>query len=125
MSMAPRTLLGRLTERVSGSTPGQPDDGTDATPAPAADDGRLPDREVAVVSGTVHSVTLRPRTTVPALVVELHHGAADVNLVWLGRRRIGGIRPGVHLTVTGRVTHRNGKPTIFNPSYEIVPTRAT
>jgi hypothetical protein len=84
----------------------------------------LVDRSEASVCGAVRSVTLRPRVNVPALVVEIYDGSKILNLVWLGRRRIGGIVPGTYLTVHGRVTYRHGIPTIFNPSYEIRPDRA-
>jgi RecG-like helicase len=83
----------------------------------------LEDRQEATVSGTVRAVTLRPRVNVPALVVDLYDGSRTINLVWLGRRTIGGIQPGTYLRATGRVTHTRGIPTIFNPAYEIVPLR--
>ncbi len=81
----------------------------------------IKDREVATVCGTVRSVTLPPRVNVPALVVDLYDGSQTVHLVWLGRRTIPGIEPGSSLKATGRVTHRRGAPTIFNPAYEILP----
>lgn len=81
----------------------------------------LVDRQVATVSGTVRAVTLRPKVSVPALVVDLYDGTHSVNLVWLGRRTIRGIEPGTYLQASGRVTFVRGMPTIFNASYEIVP----
>ena len=83
----------------------------------------LVDRSQATVSGTVRSVTLRPRANLPALVAEVDDGSQRLNLVWLGRRRIGGIVPGTHLSAHGRVTFSHGIPTIFNPAYEIRPDR--
>jgi hypothetical protein len=83
----------------------------------------LVDRAEASVCGSVRSVTLRPRVNVPALVVEIYDGSKVLNLIWLGRRRIGGIAPGTYLTAHGRVTYRHGIPTIFNPAYEIKPDR--
>jgi len=83
----------------------------------------LADRSQASVCGAVRSVTLRPRVNVPALVVELYDGSRTLNLVWLGRRRIGGIVPGTYLTAHGRVTYKHGIPTMFNPAYEIKPDR--
>ena len=83
----------------------------------------LEDRSDATVCGSVRSVTLRPRENVPALVVELYDGSKTLNLIWLGRRRIGGIVPGTFLTARGRVTFKHGVATIFNPAYEIKPTR--
>ncbi len=83
----------------------------------------LANRKDASVCGAVRSVTLRPRVNVPALVVELYDGSKTLNLVWLGRRRIAGIVPGTYLTAHGLVTYKHGIPTIFNPAYEIKPTR--
>ena len=84
----------------------------------------LKDRQDATVSGTVRAVTLRPRVNVPALVVDLYDGSRTINLIWLGRRTIGGVEPGTYLRARGRVTYNRGIPTIFNPAYEIVPLRA-
>lgn len=81
----------------------------------------LPEREVVSVFGTVKTVTLRPRAGVPALVAEVWDGTGTVVLVWLGRRRIGGIEPGRTLKAHGRVTLHDGMPTIYNPRYELKP----
>lgn len=79
-----------------------------------------PDRELVCCCGTVRSVSLRPRgDSVPALVVDLDDGSRTMRVVWLGRRKITGIEPGVYLKVKGRVTYLKGSPTIFNPAYEI------
>lgn len=83
----------------------------------------LVDRCEASVCGAVRSVTLRPRAKVPALVVEIYDGSQTLNLIWLGRRRLGGVVPGTYLSAHGRVTYRHGIPTIFNPAYEIRPDR--
>ncbi|MGE9808068.1 MULTISPECIES: OB-fold nucleic acid binding domain-containing protein [unclassified Janibacter] len=81
------------------------------------------DRSLVVAAGVVRSVTLRPKENVPALLVEMYDGRTAVNLVWLGRRSIRGIHPGIYLRVNGRVTWLRGQPTIFNPAYEILPDR--
>ncbi len=52
----------------------------------------------------MRTVTLPPRRSVPALVAEVWDGNGSVNLVWVGRRTIGGIEPGVFLRARGRVT---------------------
>jgi hypothetical protein len=59
---------------------------------------------------------------VPVLVAEVWDGNGAVNLVWIGRRTIAGIEPGVFLRARGRVAQVRGASTIFNPAYEIVPT---
>lgn len=81
----------------------------------------LAPRHTACVCGTVRTVTLPPRRSVPALVAEVWDGKGAVNLVWVGRRAIGGIEPGAFLRARGRVAMAKGVPTIFNPSYEIIP----
>ncbi len=78
-------------------------------------------RQPVLVCGEVRSVALRPSVQVPALVVEIYDGTHPMQLVWLGRRAIAGIEPGVLLRARGRATERRGVKTIFNPEYEIVP----
>ncbi len=90
----------------------------DASATPIAD---VPDREHAVIAGTLRTVTVRPRGSSPALHAELWDGSGSISLVWLGRRHIPGIEPGRHLTVRGRIAqHRSGR-TIYNPLYELRP----
>lgn len=71
------------------------------------------------VAGTLRAVVLRPLAGVPTLEAELYDGTGTVTLVWLGRRRIAGIDPGRSLVARGRLTKRDGKVTLFNPSYEL------
>jgi hypothetical protein len=84
---------------------------------------QLGDRQVVDVCGSVRAVTLPPKASVPTLVVELYDGSRALNLVWLGRRSIAGIAPGTFLKAHGRVTRVRGVPTIYNPTYTIVPNR--
>ena len=79
------------------------------------------DRERIRVRGTLRTVTMRPRGGSPALEAELFDGTEVVTLVWLGRRRIRGIEPGVPLEVQGRLGRYDGIRTIFNPRYELIP----
>lgn len=83
--------------------------------------GDVPERAIVEVSGVVRSLTMPDRERVPALAVELYDGTGALEVVWLGRREILGVRPGVYLRVRGRACLRRGHPTMFNPSYEIVP----
>jgi RecG-like helicase len=78
--------------------------------------------EVASVSGTIRSVTVRPKAQTPALEVEVYDGTGAVRVVWLGRRSISGIDPGRRVTVHGRITCPATMPTIFNPRYELKPS---
>jgi hypothetical protein len=92
----------------------------------AVDGGGTPiqqccDRERVTLCGTLRTVTLRPRAGVPALEAELYDGSGTVSLIWLGRRRIAGIEPGRAMRVTGRVAILEGRPVVYNPSYELRP----
>ena len=80
-------------------------------------------REVCC-SGTVRAVVLRPLAGVPTLEAELYDGSGTLTLVFLGRRRIRGIDPGRALVARGRLTRREGRPTLYNPAYELRPTGA-
>ena len=80
-----------------------------------------PDRERVTVSGTLRTVTLRPRAGVPALEAELYDGSGALSVVWLGRRQIAGIEPGRGLIAHGRITYNQGRSIMFNPRYELRP----
>ena len=78
-----------------------------------------PDRERVVVQGTLKTVTLRPRGGVPALEAELYDGSGSISVVWLGRRRIGGITPGRVIRVVGRIGAQDNQRVMYNPRYEL------
>lgn len=80
--------------------------------------------EPVCVAGTLRSVTLRPRAGVPTLEAELYDGTGSITLIWLGRRRIGGIECGRSLVARGRMTEHDGRPTIYNAAYELKPSVA-
>jgi hypothetical protein len=71
------------------------------------------------VAGSLRAVVLRPRAGVPTLEAELYDGTGTVTLIWLGRRRIRGVDPGRSVVVHGRLTKQDGRPTIYNPAYEL------
>ena len=82
--------------------------------------GEAPDREQVTLQGTLWTVTLRPRGGVPALEAELFDGSGALTIIWLGRRRIVGIDPGVSISVEGRIGVHEGQRVIFNPRYELL-----
>lgn len=79
------------------------------------------DRQIVKVTGTLRTVTLRARAGVPSLEAELSDGSASLDVVWLGRRAIAGIKPGRTLIASGRVAMSHGRPVLFNPKYELRP----
>ena len=84
--------------------------------------GDAVDRRRVVVRGTLRHVTLRPRSGTPALEAELYDGSGTLTVVWLGRRRIAGVEPGVSLRVQGRLSTQDGHRVIYNPRYELIAT---
>jgi RecG-like helicase len=77
------------------------------------------DRELVTVFGHVKNVSLAPRAGTPTLEAALYDGSGVITLVWLGRRRIRGIEPGVNLVATGRVSCQDGLRIMYNPRYEL------
>ncbi|MET9070357.1 OB-fold nucleic acid binding domain-containing protein [Streptosporangium sandarakinum] len=73
------------------------------------------------VTGTLRTVTLRPRGGAPALEAELYDGSDVVELIWLGRRKIAGIEPGRMVLAEGLVSVQDGRKVMFNPRYELRP----
>ena len=119
----PGSLLGRIAARLGRSE--QEEHAAELTQeADALGTTRISDvddRRMAEVSGVIRSLTLPPATKVPTLVADLYDGTGSMSLVWLGRREIRGIVPGVRMRVQGRVTYRKGVPTMFNPRYDLLP----
>ncbi|KXK61437.1 DNA-binding protein [Micromonospora rosaria] len=79
--------------------------------------------QVVSVAGRLRTVVYTPRTNLPTLEADLYDGSDVVTLVWLGRRHIVGIEPGRHLTAQGRVALRDDRKVIYNPYYELEPSR--
>jgi hypothetical protein len=77
----------------------------------------------AKVTGVVHSLAVQPPDVTPRVEAELYDGTDRLRLVWLGRRSIPGIRTGAYLTVRGRVTIDDDRLTMFNPAYDLLPSR--
>ncbi|MET0840234.1 MAG: OB-fold nucleic acid binding domain-containing protein [Marmoricola sp.] len=93
----------------------------DAKKAGLVSINEAPDRERVIVQGTLRTVTLRPRGGVPALEAELYDGSGSISVVWLGRRRIGGISPGRAIRVEGRIGVQDGQRMMYNPRYALRP----
>jgi hypothetical protein len=80
---------------------------------------QAPDRTRVHLSGTLRTVTLRPRGGVPALEAELFDGSGVITVIWLGRRQISGIGPGRQIEVEGRIGVQEGVRVMYNPRYEL------
>jgi len=78
-------------------------------------------RELVRLRGTVVVVTLNPRGVNRWLEAVLSDGSGEVTLVWMGRRVLRGVEAGAVLEVEGRLTLSEGRRTIFNPKYRLMP----
>jgi hypothetical protein len=79
------------------------------------------EHQVVNVTGTLRTVTLRPRGTSLTMEADLWDGTGTIKLVWLGRREIRGIRPGRRVIAHGRIAMTNDERVMYNPSYELRP----
>ena len=77
-------------------------------------------RERARVAGRVRSLRVRPWGDAPTLECVLVDDTGGLVVVFLGRRKVAGIRPGTRLVVEGTVGSRDGHPAIVNPEYDFV-----
>jgi len=78
-------------------------------------------RQRVQVSGQVRSVRVRPWADVATLELVLADESGGVTVAFLGRRRLGGIRPGSRLTIEGMVGVHGGKLVVMNPAYTLAP----
>jgi RecG-like helicase len=76
-------------------------------------------RERCTVRGKVRSVRVRPWADSPTLEVVLVDDTGGISVVFLSRRKVGGIRPGTVMTVEGVVGAHERRLAILNPRYEL------
>ena len=71
------------------------------------------------IAGTVQVIRHDRIGGMPALEAELYDGPGRIDLVWLGRASIPGIKPGSTVIAEGRLGVRRGRATMFYPRYEL------
>jgi amino acid transporter len=86
-------------------------------PAPIAD---VRWRHRVTVVGRVESLRVRPMGGAPTLECLLSDRTGSVSVVFLGRRRISGIRNGTRMAVTGMAVDHHGRLAILNPEYRLL-----
>ncbi|MEL4504382.1 OB-fold nucleic acid binding domain-containing protein [Luteococcus sp. H138] len=94
---------------------------TESTAAGCQAIGEAALRRPVKLRGTVHMVTLNPRGVNRWLEAVLSDGSGEVTLIWMGRRVVRGIEAGRRLEVQGVITLYDGRPTIYNPKYSLLP----
>ena len=95
---------------------------TNATVTPIAD---VQFRERVKVRGRVRSLRVRPWADSPTLEVVLVDETGGITVVFLARRRIGGVHPGTIMSVEGMVSAHERRLAILNPEYELEAGQST
>ena len=72
------------------------------------------------VGGRVRSVRVQPLANVPTLECTLVDATGGITVVFLGRRRVPGVRLGSRMIVEGRAGSHHGKLAVLNPDYTLL-----
>ncbi len=84
------------------------------------DIGSVTFRDRVVLEGRIQSIRVQPWSGVATLEVDLVDATGSIAVVFLGRRRIAGLAPGVRLQVRGVVGSHAGRLAMLNPRYRIL-----
>jgi hypothetical protein len=77
-------------------------------------------RQRARVAGKVRSLRVQPWAGVATLECVLVDGTGGIALVFLGRKHVAGLAPGVRMVAEGMVGDHGGRLAILNPEYRIL-----
>jgi amino acid transporter len=78
-------------------------------------------RQRARVAGRVRSLRVQPWAGVATLECTLVDGSGGIALVFLGRKHVAGLAPGVRLVAEGMVGDHGGRLAMLNPAYRVLP----
>lgn len=119
--MAPQAIL----EKLRGlSTPRQDHGAEDEQRVAAARDA-VPIRDVTPrsrvrVCGVVRAITYPAPGRGGSFKATLWDGTGTIDVVWLGRKSVDGMSPGIHLIAEGVAAKRGDTLCIHNPAYEVI-----
>jgi hypothetical protein len=77
-------------------------------------------RKRLTVEGVVTSLLVRPLADVPTVEVRVSDATGTLPAVFLGRRRVPGIRLGTRLVLSGIVGTRDRTLIMINPEYRLL-----
>ncbi len=81
-------------------------------------------RERVMIAGRVTGIRVQPWGNAPTLECTVADETGSITIAFLGRRSIGGIRPGTVLSVSGVASQQHGTQVIVNPLYELISVPA-
>ena len=79
-------------------------------------------RQEVTVAGEIKYVRIVPRPDgSPSLEATVEDGTGSLTVLWTGRKKIAGVRPGSRVVITGRGSPKGpgGRLLIYNPRYEL------
>lgn len=79
-------------------------------------------RDEITVAGEIKYVRIVPRPDgSPWLEATVDDGTGSLTVLWTGRKKIAGVRPGTRVVITGRGAPNGpgGRLLIYNPRYEL------
>jgi hypothetical protein len=68
---------------------------------------------------------VQPWGAAPSLEATVTDGTGEITLVFLGRREVGGVRPGAVIVAEGVVGIQRNRPAMLNPHYSLLSTPDT
>lgn len=77
-------------------------------------------RTRVTIAGRVTAVRVQPRSGVATLQCTVADSSGEIQVVFLGRRQVGGWEPGAFVLVTGMIGERAGHKEILNPGYQLL-----
>jgi amino acid transporter len=94
----------------------------DEVPEGCLDISNVSYRQRARVAGKVRSLRVQPWAGVATLECVLVDNTGGLVVVFLGRKHVAGLAPGVRVVVEGTVGQHGGRLAIMNPEYRILPS---
>jgi hypothetical protein len=80
-------------------------------------------RQRVRVRGRIRALRVQPwEGGVATLECTLVDDTGGLVVIFMGRRKLGGVKLGAHMEVEGRVLESRGKLAIMNPAYTLLPT---
>lgn len=82
--------------------------------------GEVKLRAIEKTGGRIAYIEVSPHDAPARLTVRVVDGSGAIDCIFLGRRLIAGLEPGVIIGIEGRVAPGADVPVIFNPRYELL-----
>ena len=82
--------------------------------------GEVRHRQRVKIAGRIRSVRVTPWSGVPTFECTLVDGTGAMTVVFLGRRSVSGLEPGVKLIAEGTIGNYQGRLAMLNPTYDFL-----